>query len=118
MRLRLLSQQFGDAYFITSPPFGENSKKTLDALEQTLKQDQGLPDFIYLSVGGGENELVLLPDYYRLTVLLKQHLPKDVKFYHELHDGASQASNAAISIAKAIQLLFPVSSFPNEERIR
>lgn len=63
-----------DAYFITSPSFGDGeiwSKKTFDALEQTLKQDMNLPDFIYLSVGGNEGSR-LRSDYYRLTALLQQ----------------------------------------------
>jgi len=52
-----LSQSPGlfDAYFITSPAFGdvgEWSEKTFEALERALKQDQDFPDLIYLSMGG------------------------------------------------------------------
>jgi predicted alpha/beta superfamily hydrolase len=114
-----LSQSPGlfDAYFITSPAFGDDGKwrkKTFDALEQTLKQDLDFPDLVYLSVGGEGypgplTDSVLLPDYYRLTALLRQYLPKKVKFYHEVHDSANHTSNSAISIAKALQLHFATS---------
>lgn len=103
-----------DAYFITSPAFGEAGKyssKTFDALEQALKQDQDFPDFIYLSVGGDGSprpltDSVLLPEYYRLAALLRQHLPEEVRLHHEVHDDANHTSNSAISIAKALQLYF------------
>ena len=106
-----------DAYFITSPAFGDGekwSKKTFDALEQTLKQDLDFPDLVYLSVGGDEwpgplTDSVLLPDYYRLTALLRRYLPEEVKLYHEVHDSANHTSNSAISIAKALQLYFATS---------
>jgi len=103
-----------DAYFITSPAFGdvgEWSQKTFDALEQTLKQDQDFPDLIYLSMGGDGSpgplsDAGLLPEYYRLTALLRRHLPEDVKLHHDVHDSANHTSNSAISIAKALQLHF------------
>lgn len=101
-----------DAYLITSPDFGDAekwSKKTFEALKQTLNQDLDFPDFIYVSVGGDE-DASLLSDYYRLTALLKQYLPEKVKFYHEAHDSAVHQSNGAISIPKALQLYFAASS--------
>lgn len=106
-----------DAYFITSPAFGDTgewSQKTFDALEQTLKQDQDFPDFIYLSMGGDGapgplSDAGLLPEYYRLAALLRRHLPEEVKLHHEVHDSANHTSNSAISIAKALQLYFAVS---------
>jgi len=114
-----LSQSPGlfDAYFITSPAFGdvgEWSDKTFDALEQTLKQDQDFPDLVYLSMGGDGSpgplsDAGLLPEYYRLTALLRRHLPEEVKMYHEVHDSANHTSNSAISIAKALQLHFATS---------
>ncbi|WP_416877097.1 alpha/beta hydrolase [Litorimonas sp.] len=115
-----LSQSPGlfDAYFITSPAFGREGEwrtKTLDTLEKALKQDQAFPDFVYLSVGGDE-EPVMLSSYHHLTALLTQHLPEGVKLYHEVHDSAgltnnsiSHTSSAALSIAKAMQLYFPAS---------
>ena len=100
-----------DAYFITSPAFGtegEWGKKTFEALEQTLKQDQDLPGFVYVSVGAAE-EPIMLAMYYRLTGLLKQHLPEKVRFYHDAHDSANHGSNGAISISRAMQLYFAAS---------
>ncbi len=100
-----------DAYFITSPAFGNAekwSKKTFEALEPTLKQDLDFPDFVYISVGGDEGAL-MLSYYYHLTALLNLHLPDKVKFYHEVHNSANHASSAAISIPKALQLYFDSS---------
>lgn len=114
----VLSQSPGlfDAYIITSPSFGLGrwSQKTFEALEETFKQNLDFPDLVYLSVGGDEwsgplTDSVLLPDYYRLTALLRQHLPKEVKFHHEVHDSANHTSNSAISMAKALQLHFATS---------
>ena len=108
-----LSQSPGlfDAYFIASPSFGDDekwSKKTFEALEQTLKQGQDFPDFIYLSVGGDESPR-LQSDYHRLTALIKQYLPEEVEFYHEVPHRANHTSNGAISIPKAMQLHFATS---------
>ena len=115
-----LSQSPGlfDAYFITSPAFGDDGKwstKTFDALEQTLSQDQDVPDLVYLSVGGDGapgalSDAGLLPEYYRLAALLRQHLPEEVTLVHEVHDNANHTSNSAISIAKALQLYFAAPS--------
>ena len=114
----VLSQSPGlfDAYFITSPSFGLGrwAPKTFDALEQALKQEQGFPDLIYVSMGGdGDSgplsDAELLPDYYRLAALLRQHLPDGVTLHHEVHDNANHTSNGAISLAKALQLYFAIS---------
>lgn len=112
-----LSQSPGlfDAYFITSPAFGDDgewSQKSFDALEQTLAQQQDLPDLIYVSTGGDEapgplSDEGLLPEYFRLVALLRRHLPDDVELHHEVHDSANHTSNGAISMTKALQLYFP-----------
>lgn len=114
-----LSQSPGlfDAYFITSPAFGDDgewSQKTFDALEEALKQDQDFPDLIYVSMGGDGvpgplSDAGLLPEYYRLAALLRRHLPEDVTLVHEVHEKANHTSNGAISIAKALQLYFATS---------
>ncbi|WP_416877320.1 alpha/beta hydrolase [Litorimonas sp.] len=116
----MLSQSPGlfDAYFITSPSFGDSGqwgRKTYDALEQTLTQDQELPDLIYLSMGGDGapgplSDAALLPDYYRLTALLREHLLEEVELHHEVHHSANHTSNGAISMAKVLQLYFATSS--------
>ena len=98
-----------DAYFITSPSFGDDerwSKDTFDKLQQTLGQDLNFPEFVYLSAGENEERLDRLADYHRLTALLKQYLPEEVKLHHEVHDRANHTSNGAISMAKALQLYF------------
>ena len=107
------SSSLFDAYVITSPSFGLGrwSQKTFEALEETFKQDLDFPDLVYLSMGGDGSpgplsDSVLLPDYYRLTALLREYLSKDVKLHHEVHDNANHTSNGAISMAKALQLHF------------
>jgi len=105
-----LSQSPGlfDAYFITSPSFGNDlrwGKETFEALEQTFKQDIDSPEFVYVSVGTSERR-AMLAAYRQLTGLLKQHLPEKVRFYHDAHDGANHGSNGAISMSRAMQLYF------------
>jgi predicted alpha/beta superfamily hydrolase len=110
-----LSQSPGlfNAYFITSPSFGNNerwSKETFDRLKETLGQDKDFPEFIYLSAGEEEERPARLADYHRLTALLKQYLPEGVRLYHEVHNGANHTSNGAISMGKALQLYFAAKS--------
>lgn len=115
----VLSQSPGlfDAYFITSPAFGDDgqwSPKTFDALEQALNQEQDFPDLVYVSMGGDGapgplSDAGLLPGYYRLAALLRQHLPEQVKLHHEVHETANHTSNGAISLTKALQLHFAIS---------
>ena len=98
-----------DAYFITSPSFGENerwSKETFDKLRLTFGQDLNFPAFIYLSAGENEERQDRVSDYHRLAALMKQYLPEGVALHHEVHDGANHTSSNAISIAKALQLYF------------
>jgi len=98
-----------DAFIITSPSIGDNwSEKTFNALEQTLKQDLDFPDFVYVSVGGDETA-ELKNDYENLTSLLKQHLPKKVKLYHEVNEGLTHDSNGQISQPKAMKMYFSAS---------
>ena len=114
-----LSQSPGlfDAYFITSPAFGDDGKwshKTFEALEQTLSEDQDFPDLVYLSMGGDGapgplSDATMLPDYFRLAALLRRHLPETVKLHHEVHDSANHMSNSAISMTWALQLYFAAS---------
>ena len=114
-----LSQSPGlfDAYFITSPAFGDDGKwshKTFEALEQTLKQDQDFPDLVYLSMGGDGapgplSDAGMLPDYFRLAALLRRNLPENVKLHHEVFDSANHTSNSAFSMASALQLHFATS---------
>jgi predicted alpha/beta superfamily hydrolase len=96
------------AYFITSPDFGRHGSKTFDALEKALTEDQASPNFVYLSVGGDE-EQGLRSDYHRLTALLQKHLPDQVRLHHEVHSSAIHNSNGAISLPKALQLYFVAS---------
>ena len=118
-----LSQSPGlfDAYFITSPAFGDDGKwspKTFEALEQTLSEDQDFPDFVYLSMGGDGapgplSDARMLPDYFRLAALLRRHLPEAVTLHHEVFDSANHTSNSAFSMASALQLYFAAT--PEEE---
>ena len=97
-----------DAYFISSPAFGNEQRwgtQTFEILEETLRKDLDFPDFIYLSVGGAERAS-FLSGYYRLAGLLKEQLPATVNFYHEIHEHAVHQSNGAISMPKAMQLYF------------
>ena len=101
-----------DAYFITSPSFGDKERwsiETFDRLKQTFEQDADFPEFVYLSAGENEERPARLADYHRLAALLQQYLPEGVKLHHEINDQANHTSNGAISMAKALQLYFAMS---------
>ena len=94
-----------DAYFITSPATGEHGDETFRDLKRVLKQDLDFPAFIYVSVGGSEKP-DNLADYDRMTTLLKQHLPAQVKLFHEINEGAVHQNNGDISLRTALKLYF------------
>ena len=99
------SPELFDAYFITSPDIGRYGDQTYSDLELVFKQDLDFPEFIYVSVGGSEPP-DLKTDYDRLTTVLKQHLPAQVKLFHEINDGATHENNGAISLPIALKMYF------------
>ncbi|PCI63168.1 MAG: hypothetical protein COB37_05520 [Kordiimonadales bacterium] len=94
-----------DGYFITSPSIGQYGDKTFSELKRVFKQDIDFPAFVYVSVGSKET-LELKTDYDRLTTLLKQHLPKQVKLHLEINEGADHENSGDISIPTALKLYF------------
>lgn len=94
-----------DAYFITSPAVGEHGDETYSDLKRVLKQDLDFPAFIYVSVGGNEVP-ENLADYDRLTTLLEQHLPAQVKLFVEINEGAVHENSGDISIPIALKMYF------------
>ena len=111
-----LSQSPGlfNAYFMTSPAFGNDGRwsiKTFEALEQSLPQAEDFPELVYLSSGGDGSpgplsDAGLLPEYYRLAALLRRSLPEGVRLHHEVHEDANHTSNSALSIARAMELYY------------
>ncbi len=99
------SPELFDGYFITSPSIGEHGDQTFSDLKLVFKQDLDFPAFVYVSVGGNE-EPELLADYDRLTTLLKQHLPAQVKLFHEINEGEDHENNGYISIPTALKMYF------------
>lgn len=101
------SPDFFDAYFITSPSIGEYGDKTYSDLTRVFKQDLDFPAFVYVSIGGAE-EPDLLADYDRLTAVLKQQLPAQVKLHLEVNEGATHENNGTISVPTALKLYFAI----------
>ena len=99
------SPELFDGYFITSPSIGKHGDQTFNDLKRVFKQDLDFPAFVYVSVGGNE-EPDLLADYDRLTTLLKQHLPEQVKLFVEINEGADHENSGDISIPTALKLYF------------
>ena len=99
------SPELFDAWFITSPSIGEYGDQTFSDLKLVFKQDLDFPAFIYVSVGGSEDP-DLKTDYDVLTTVLKQHLPAQVKLFHEINDGATHENNGAISLPIALKMYF------------
>ena len=94
-----------DGYFITSPSIGKYGDQTFENLKSVFKQDLDFPAFVYVSVGSNE-EPDLKTDYDRLTTLLKQHLPANVKLHLEINEGADHENSGDISIPPALKLYF------------
>ena len=99
------SPELFDAFFITSPSIGEYGDQTFNELKRVFKQDLDFPAFVYVSVGSKETPR-LKADYDRLTTLLKQHLPEQVKFFVEINEGADHENSGDISIPKALKIYF------------
>ena len=99
------SPELFDAYFISSPSIGRHGDQTFSDLKLVFKQDLDFPTFIYVSVGGSERPR-LIEDYNRLTTVLEQHLPAQVKLHHEINDGATHENNGAISLPIALKMYF------------
>jgi len=100
-----LSPELFDGYFITSPSIGEYGDQTFSDLKLVFKQDLDFPTFVYVSVGGNETP-ELKADYDRLTAVLKQRLPAQVKLFVEINEGADHENSGDISIPTALKLYF------------
>ena len=94
-----------DAFFITSPSIGPDSDQTFDDLKLVFKQDLDFPTFVYLSIGGVEPPRDI-SGYESLATVLRQHLPAQVTFFHEINEGQDHHSNDAISIARGLKMYF------------
>jgi hypothetical protein len=99
------SPELFDGYFITSASIGKYGDNTFSDPKLAFKQDLDFPAFVYVSVGGNEKP-DLLADYDRLTTLLKQYLPAQIKLYHEINVGATHENSDDISIPTAIKMYF------------
>jgi len=99
------SPELFDGYFITSPSIGEYGDQTFSDLKRVFKQNLNFPAFVYVSVGENE-EPDLLADYNRLTTLLEQHLPAQVKLFVEINEGATHENSGDTSIPSALKLYF------------
>ena len=94
-----------DGYFITSPSIGQYGDQTFSELERVFKQGIDFPAFVYVSVGGNETP-ELKTDYDRLTSVLKQNLPAQVKLHLEINEDADHENSGDISIPPALKLYF------------
>jgi len=99
------SPELFDGFFITSPSIGRYGDKTFENLKRVFNQQLDFPAFVYVSVGGNERPR-LKTDYDRLTNLLKQHLPAQVKLTYEINEGAIHDNSGSISIPKAMKIYF------------
>ena len=101
------SPELFDAYFITSQSVGTYGDQIYNDLKLVFKQDLDFPTFIYVSVGGDEIPS-MITSYERLTTVLEQHLPAQVKLFHEINAGKDHHSNEAISRSTALKMYFSI----------
>jgi predicted alpha/beta superfamily hydrolase len=105
------SPELFDGYFIHSPVFGEHGDQTFSELKRVFKQDLVFPAFIYVSSGSLERPSYRR-DYEQLTMLLKQHLPAQVKLHVETNEGATHGTNSIMSLPTAFKMYFSTTPFP------
>ncbi|MCG9771371.1 alpha/beta hydrolase [Pseudoalteromonas piscicida] len=90
-----------DGYFAFSPAAWYDDSVVVKEFAKSLANIQGKPKYIYLSIGGAENDIIT-GSFHGLLDALEQHAPANVRWGHSISEGAGHSQNPAVSVPLAL----------------
>ncbi|MGA4605762.1 alpha/beta hydrolase [Pseudoalteromonas maricaloris] len=90
-----------DGYFAFSPAAWYDDSVVVKGFAKSLANIQGKPKYIYLSIGGAENDIIT-GSFHGLLDALEQHAPANVRWGHSISEGAGHSQNPAVSVPLAL----------------
>ncbi|WP_010607831.1 alpha/beta hydrolase [Pseudoalteromonas maricaloris] len=90
-----------DGYFAFSPAAWYDDSVVVKEFAKSLANIQGKPKYIYLSIGGAENDIIT-GSFRGLLEALEQHAPANVRWGHSISEGAGHSQNPAVSVPLAL----------------
>ncbi|KKE80948.1 alpha/beta hydrolase [Pseudoalteromonas luteoviolacea] len=89
-------------YFAFSPAAWYDNSVVVTEFEKGLHNVSGDPKFLYLSIGGAENEIIT-GSFNQLLKAIQTHGPKNLVSEHNYNDGAGHEENPYISVPLALE---------------
>ncbi|MEJ6474496.1 alpha/beta hydrolase [Pseudoalteromonas piscicida] len=90
-----------DGYFAFSPAAWYDDSVVVKEFAKSLANIQGKPKYIYLSIGGAENDIIT-GSFHGLLDALEQHAPINVRWGHSISEGAGHSQNPVVSVPLAL----------------
>ncbi|MGC0121749.1 alpha/beta hydrolase [Pseudoalteromonas piscicida] len=90
-----------DGYFAFSPAAWYDDSVVVKEFAKSLANIQGKPKYIYLSIGGAENNIIT-GSFRGLLEALEQHAPANVRWGHSISEGAGHSQNPVVSVPLAL----------------
>lgn len=90
-----------DGYFAFSPAAWYDDSVVVKEFAKSLANIQGKPKYIYLSIGGAENDIIT-GSFRGLLEALEQHAPANVRWGHSISEGAGHSQNPVVSVPLAL----------------
>ncbi|WP_254663629.1 alpha/beta hydrolase [Pseudoalteromonas sp. BMB] len=90
-----------DGYFAFSPAAWYDDSVVVKEFAKSLANIQGKPKYIYLSIGGAENDIIT-GSFHGLLDALEQHAPANVRWGHSISEGAGHSQNPVVSVPLAL----------------
>ncbi|PHI36128.1 hypothetical protein CBQ28_15815 [Pseudoalteromonas sp. GCY] len=90
-----------DGYFAFSPAAWYDDSVVVKEFAKSLANIQGKPKYIYLSIGGAENDIIT-GSFRGLLDALEQHAPANVRWGHSISEGAGHSQNPVVSVPLAL----------------
>ncbi|ASD67780.1 alpha/beta hydrolase [Pseudoalteromonas piscicida] len=90
-----------DGYFAFSPAAWYDDSVVVKEFAKSLASIQGKPKYIYLSIGGAENDIIT-GSFHGLLDALEQHAPANVRWGHSISEGAGHSQNPVVSVPLAL----------------
>ncbi|RRS08841.1 alpha/beta hydrolase [Pseudoalteromonas sp. J010] len=90
-----------DGYFAFSPAAWYDDSVVVREFAKGLANIQSKPKYIYLSIGGAENDIIT-GSFHGLLDALEQHAPANVRWGHSISEGAGHSQNPVVSVPLAL----------------